>query len=230
MHRNSRPENRPIIRVLQAVNVCFARIYHRLSVHAPHRLPRTGAAILVCNHVSGVDPLLIQSVCPRVIHWMVAKEYTTLPVLSWVFRQIGAIPVERSGRDLASTRAAMRALAEGGVLGVFPEGRIETSRELLPFQTGVALMAIKTNVPIFPVYLEGTQRGREITEAVLRPCVASVTFGPEVQIDRNSTSRNVLDENTQKIENAVRDLRDKCGPTNLRYGCRTPRGRPTGGG
>src|SRR3954465_1626327 len=126
-----RPENRPIIRVLQAIDVCFARIYHRLSVRRPQQLPQTGPAILVCNHISGVDPLLIQSVCPRMISWMVAKEYTKLPVMSWMFKQIGAIPVARSGRDLPSTRSAMRALHDGRVVGVFPEGRIQTSRQLL---------------------------------------------------------------------------------------------------
>jgi 1-acyl-sn-glycerol-3-phosphate acyltransferase len=103
----------------------------------------------------------------------------------------------------------MRALASGAVLGVFPEGRIETSRELLPFQTGVALMAIKTEVPVYPAYVDGTQRGREIAEAVLRPCKASVAFGPAVEFDRTSRSREALEAATQKIMKAVSDLRDK---------------------
>jgi 1-acyl-sn-glycerol-3-phosphate acyltransferase len=194
---------------LQAVDVCFARIYHRLSVIAPQQLPRSGPAILVCNHISGVDPLLIQAVCPRLISWMVAKEYTQAWGMRWIFKEIGAIPVARTGRDLSSTRTAMRTLSDGGILGVFPEGRIETSRNLLPFQTGVALMAMKTGVPVFPACIEGTQRGREIAEAVLRPCVSSVVFGSEVAIDRTSTSREALEAATQKIANAVAVLRDK---------------------
>jgi 1-acyl-sn-glycerol-3-phosphate acyltransferase len=206
----SRPENRPIIRLLQGVDVCFARIYHRLSVQAPQRLPRNGAAILVCNHISGLDPLLIQSVCPRLITWMVAKEYMEARGLRWIFKTIESIPVERSGRDLAATRSAMRALANGAVLGIFPEGKIETSTELLPFQTGVALMAIKTGTPVFPAYMEGTQRGLEMVAAVIRPCVASIAFGPAVDFDRSSTSRAALAAATQKIETSVRDLRDKC--------------------
>ncbi len=211
-----RPENRPIIRVLQAIDVCFSRMYHRLNVRAPQQLPREGAAILVSNHISGLDPLLIQSICPRLITWMMAKEYMEIFGLRWVFKQVGIIPVQRSGRDLSSTRAAMRALAKGGLLGVFPEGRIETSRELLPFQTGVAMMAIKMRVPVFPVYVDGTQRGREIAEAVLRPCVASIAFGPEVAFERDSTSRQALEAATQKIANAIRDLRDKYRMADLR--------------
>jgi 1-acyl-sn-glycerol-3-phosphate acyltransferase len=147
---------------------------------------------------------------------MMAREYMEIFGLRWVFKQVGIIPVQRSGQDLSSTRAAMRALAKGGLLGVFPEGRIETSRELLPFQIGVAMMAIKMRVPVYPVYLDGTQRGREIAEAVLWPCVASIAFGPEVHFERDSTSREALEAATQKIANAMRDLRDKYAMTDLR--------------
>ena len=211
-----RPEDRQIIRVLRAVNICFCRIYHRLTVHSPHQLPRSGPAILVCNHVSGLDPLLVQSVCPRVITWMIAREYYEVRGLNWVFKQVGLIPVERTGRDLSATRAAMRVLAHGAVLGVFPEGRIEPTRELLPFQTGVALMAIKTKVPVFPAWVEGTQRGEGVARAVLTPCTASVAFGPAVDFDRSSTSREALDAATQKIANAVKDLRSKHAGAELR--------------
>jgi 1-acyl-sn-glycerol-3-phosphate acyltransferase len=204
---SARPENRPIIRLLQAADMCFSRIYHRLTVRAPQQLPRTGPAILVCNHVSGLDPLLIQSVCPRLITWMMAREWYHLPVLGWVFRTVEAIPVDRSGRDFAATRAALRRLEAGGVLGIFPEGRIETSDELLPFQTGVAMMAIKTGVPVYPAYLDGSQRGREIAAAVITPCTAAVAFGPPVLFDRSSTSRGALEAATEAIKSAIEQLR-----------------------
>src|SRR5205823_844364 len=104
------------IRTLRAWNFMFCRVYHRLSVLAPSRLPRTGAAIVVCNHVSALDPLLIQSACPRrVIHWMMAGEYYDVRAIGWVFKTMQTIPVERRGRDMAATRAALRALEQGKV-------------------------------------------------------------------------------------------------------------------
>src|SRR5207249_2405149 len=135
--QSPRPESRPVIRLLHAIDVCFARIYHRLTIHSPCKLPRDGPAIVVCNHTSGLDPILIQSACPRLITWMMAREWYEMRGLNWVFKTVGAIPVDRSGRDLTATRAALRALEAGQILGVFPEGRIESTRELLPFQTGV---------------------------------------------------------------------------------------------
>jgi 1-acyl-sn-glycerol-3-phosphate acyltransferase len=203
----ARPENRLPIRLLQAFDVCFARIYHRITVLSPQRLPKHGPAILICNHVSGLDPMLIQAVCPRLIVWMMAREYYEIPVLRTIFKTVEAIPVDRGGRDLAATRAALRALEAGRILGVFPEGKIETTHDLLPFQTGVALMALKANVPVYPAYLDGTQRGKAMVPAVLRRNVACVAFGPPLEYPAASTSKEVLQEVTDHYVGAVETLR-----------------------
>lgn len=200
-------ERRLLNRLAQAWNRLFARVYHDTAVLSPARLPHHGAAILVCNHISGLDPLLLQSACRRLIVWMMAREYYEIKPLRWLFKQIQAIPVERSGRDTAATRAALRSLAEGRILGIFPEGRIETDHELLPFQTGVALMAIKTGVPVYPAYLDGTQRGKEMVEAFIHSNRVRLAFGPAVKFDRSSTSKEALADATEKIRQAVARLR-----------------------
>ena len=203
----SRPEDRLAIRLLQAFDVCFARIYHRVNVLSPQRLPKHGPAILICNHVSGLDPMLIQSVCPRLIVWMMAREYYEMRGLKTIFKTVEAIPVDRAGRDLAATRAALRALEAGRILGVFPEGKIETSHDLLPFQTGVALLAIKAGVPVYPAYLDGTQRKKPMLQAFLYPSVATLAFGPQVNFPAPSTSKEVLQEATDACAAAVARLK-----------------------
>ncbi len=135
-----------------------------------------------------------------------AKEYYDLKRLGWIFRILECIPVERNGRDSGATRAALRALENGQVLGIFPEGKIETTRDLLDFQIGVALLAIKANVPVYPAYLDGTQRGKEMGEAFSRPVRAVVTFGPEVEFDRSGTSRPALEQATEKIRDSIKNL------------------------
>ena len=138
---------------------------------------------------------------------MMAREYYEIKALNWIFRQIEAIPVERSGRDLAATRAAMRALEQGRVLGVFPEGRLSTSPELLPFQTGVALMAMKTGVEVYPACLDGTQRNKAMRPAFLYPNRAVLAFGPPVALPGASSDRQGLQESTDRIRDAVLALR-----------------------
>ena len=203
-----RPEDRIPIQAMRAIDTVFARVYHALTIAAPARLPRWGGGILVCNHVSSVDPLLLQSASPqRLIIWMMAKEYMHLPVLSWCFRTLGVIPVDRGGHDASSLRAALRALRDGRILGIFPEGRInEHGDDLLPFHTGAALMAIKAGVPVYPAYQDGTQRGQDMWAACLRRQRAAVAFGPPVQFDRSSTSRENLEAATTAIRDAVAAL------------------------
>jgi 1-acyl-sn-glycerol-3-phosphate acyltransferase len=194
---------------MQCGNALFARVYHQVIVRAPERLPRTGPAILVCNHTSGLDPMLVQSALRRLVVWMMAKEYYEIHPLTMIFKAVEAIPVDRGGRDMTATRAALRALADGRILGIFPEGKIEPTRDLLPFQSGVALMAIKSKVPVYPVYLDGSQRGKEMAEAYLFRNQVVLAFGPEVQFERASTSREALDAATRSIEEAVRALKDQ---------------------
>jgi 1-acyl-sn-glycerol-3-phosphate acyltransferase len=188
---------------LQAINRIYCRGYHSIAVLTPCVLPRRGSAILVCNHISGLDPLLLQSVIPRLVTWMMAREYYDQRPIRWVFETVKAIPVERSGRDLTATRSALRALAQGRALGIFPEGKIETERNLLPFQTGVALMAIKTRAPVYPIYLEGTQRGMEMIPAFTIANHITMAFGPAVEFDRRSTEKRALESATHAIQSAV---------------------------
>jgi 1-acyl-sn-glycerol-3-phosphate acyltransferase len=197
--------------MLHLTDILFTRVYHNLTVLAPQRIPREGPAILICNHISSIDPAFLQAtVHHRLIIWMMAKEYMELPGMGWFFRTIGVIPVERSGRDTGPLRAALRELEAGHVLGIFPEGRISTTREMLPFQTGVALMAIKTGVPVLPAYIDGTQRGKEMLPAALSRNAASVTFGPEVEFDRDGgTSRQNLEQATAAMRASIERLAEQ---------------------
>ncbi len=94
------------------------------------------------------------------------------------FKLIHAIPVERSGKELSATRAALRALQEGRVVGIFPEGRIERTRELMPFEAGVAMLASRSGADVYPAYLDGTQRAEsDMLAAFTRRQSATLAFG-----------------------------------------------------
>ena len=200
------------MKVAQCSNRIFCRVYHNMRIFAPSRLPRKGPAIVVCNHASGLDPMLVQAGCRRMIVWMMASEYYQMKSLRWFYEVVNAIPVARNGRDSAATRAALRTLADGRVLGIFPEGRIETEKKLLPFQTGVAMMAIKTGVPVHPAYLDGTQRGREMVPAITRSNNVRLSFAEPITFERGHASKEVLDEATDRIKNAIIDLKRRFEP------------------
>jgi 1-acyl-sn-glycerol-3-phosphate acyltransferase len=204
-----RPEDHGSIRFLMAINRWFVHGYHHLRVHTPCPLPKVGPAILVSNHTSSLDPLIIQATTGRVIRWMMAGEYYDMKPMNLVFETIGVILVRRSGRDLAATRAAMRALESGSLLGVFPEGKIETNSDLLPFQSGIGLLALKTGAPVYPVFIDGTQRRREMLEAFVVSNDISVAFGPQMDFTGLVDRRHDIEVAAQRIRTAVRELRDQ---------------------
>ncbi|MBC7783135.1 MAG: 1-acyl-sn-glycerol-3-phosphate acyltransferase [Burkholderiales bacterium] len=195
------------IRLLQSVNRVLARVYHDVQVSGATRLPRTGAAIVISNHISSLDPLLIQSVVDRPIAWMVAREYYEAPALKWLFEGIQAIPVSRDGRDSSALRAAFRTLEAGRVLGIFPEGRIQLRPPaILPFQSGVAMIAVRSGAPVIPVYQTGTTAGLSMVRAVLLPQFVRVRFGSPIDLKAQGFGGRDLTEAAQFLQSAVHQL------------------------
>jgi 1-acyl-sn-glycerol-3-phosphate acyltransferase len=138
---------------------------------------------------------------------MMAREYYAQPGLKWLLDIVGIIPVDRSGKDLAATRAALDALKNGYVVGVFPEGKIEPTRELLPFQLGIALLAAKSGAPIYPAYIDGTQRGKEMPKAQIERQSARLSFGERIQLTRADSARDRIANATAMVHDAVDKLR-----------------------
>ena len=196
----------PIVRLAWRLDRYYIDGFHDIRQRTPCTLPDAGPAILVCNHISGLDPTVLQAISHRLITWMMAKEYFDVRAMRWFYDAVRAIPVNRSGRDLAATRTAMRVLERGRILGIFPEGRISENGSLLPFQTGVAMMAIKSDVPVIPAYIEGSMRDANMLQAFFHPHRGLVAFGPPVAFDRSDSSRHTIEAATDAIRAAVMAL------------------------
>jgi 1-acyl-sn-glycerol-3-phosphate acyltransferase len=192
-----------VVRLAWRVDRYYIGGFHDIRQVTPCTLPDEGPAILVCNHISGLDPTVLQAASHRLITWMMAKEYFDVPSMRWFYRAVRAIPVNRSRRDLAATRMALRVLERGRVLGIFPEGRIAENGSILPFQTGVAMMAIRGDVPVYPAYLHGSMRDKNMLQAFLYPQRGYITFGPAVAFDRSRTSQDAIRAATGAIQRAV---------------------------
>ena len=203
-----RDEDRASVRFLKRLVDAYINGYHNVEVVSPCQLPANEPAILVCNHVSSLDPMLIQWACSRLIVWMMAREYY-VPGSRWLFDIIRTIPVERSRRDMVATRAAMRALESGHVLGIFPEGRLAEDRKIGHFQTGVAMMALKSGVGVYPASVEGTMRDRGMLEPFFFPQRAKIAFGARVPLAGGNATREGIERATQQIHGAVCALHER---------------------
>jgi len=132
---------------------------YRLEKSGLERIPEEGAAVLVCNHVSYVDALVISAACRRPIRWVMDHRIFATPLLSFFFRTVRAIPIAPAREDPTALEQAYeriaQALANGELVGIFPEGRLTSDGEMGQFRPGVRLVLDRTPVPVVPMALSG---------------------------------------------------------------------------
>ena len=141
--------------------ICWLLIHsiYRLEKRGLENIPEHGPAVLVCNHVSFVDPLVILAASPRPIRFVMDHQIFRTPIVSFVFRTAKAIPIAPAKEDEALLNAAYDRVAEaleaGELVAIFPEGRITDTGELYPFRGGVKRIIDRTPVPVVPLALKG---------------------------------------------------------------------------
>lgn len=148
--------------LLRFVAWMASRFVYRFKVQGDEQIPTEGAAVLVCNHVSFVDAVLLMAASPRPIRFLMDHRIFKVPVLGWLFRLAKAIPIAPQKEDPAAYEAAFReavqVLREGDLLGIFPEGGITRDGQLQPFKGGVMKIieqarAHGMDVPVIPMAL-----------------------------------------------------------------------------
>jgi 1-acyl-sn-glycerol-3-phosphate acyltransferase len=165
-------------------------------------IPREGPVILAANHISNADPVLVGAwLTPRLgrrIHWLGKKEMFDWPIVGFVARNGGIVPVDRGAADVDAFRMASRVLEAGEVLMVFPEGTRSPTAELQPPKDGLAMLALRSGATIVPIGISNTDRfwpkgrpiprpGGHVTMRVGEPFKIADLLPPE--LDRKSAKR-----------------------------------------
>ncbi|MCL4222352.1 MAG: 1-acyl-sn-glycerol-3-phosphate acyltransferase [Phycisphaerales bacterium] len=167
--------------VLYRLGRAYVKLVHHLEVHGRDHIPnerRPGPLIVVANHTSGVDPLLIQAELPFAARWVMAEDMRA-PALEWFWKWQDVIFVGKPGSEAIGLRQAMRHLRNGGVVGIFPEGGIERPvRHILPFYPGLGALVRSTGASVLPVLVEGTPQVDPAWASLWRSSRSRITFGP----------------------------------------------------
>jgi len=138
--------------MLLSLGKLIARCVYRVTTRGLENLPE-GGFLLLPNHVTWVDAIVLQVACPRQIQFIVFEEIYKQPALNWFFRLIKAIPISpRHSRD--AVREAAGRIKQGEVVCIFPEGELSRSGILLKLKRGYELIAREANAPVVPVWLD----------------------------------------------------------------------------
>ncbi len=133
--------------------------FYRVDKEGLDRIPETGACVVICNHVSYVDAVVIAGCVRRPIRFVMDHRIFRVPVLSFIFRTMRTIPIASAKEDAALKERAFadvaKALAEGEIVGIFPEGALTTTGEMGAFRPGIERIVRDTPVPVVPLALSG---------------------------------------------------------------------------
>ena len=155
---------RPIVTFL--VHIVFRPTYISLE-----NIPKSGRIVLAGTHTNDFDSPLLMSCTKRVIHFL-AKESLTKGILGPAFKALGLIPVNRSIHDKGALKSAINTLEEDKVIGIFPEGTINRTDDLImPFKIGAVKMSKETNTKIVPFVITGKYKvfKKSVTIEFLKP-------------------------------------------------------------
>ncbi|MDA0810562.1 MAG: acyl-[ACP]--phospholipid O-acyltransferase [Planctomycetota bacterium] len=136
----------------------FSHLFYRIKVVGKEHVPKEGGGLLVCNHVSWLDGVLLIMMSDRPIRMLAYADYVDVPgFVGWISRTYGTIPIKADGGPkalLRSLKEARKAAEDGDLVCIFAEGALTRTGQLFPFQRGLLRIVEGTSVPVIPTYLD----------------------------------------------------------------------------
>ncbi len=182
-------------------------VYFRIKVHGLENIPTSGPIILAANHCSFLDPPLIGLGITRQVTFLAKEELFQVPLLGWWLSWIGSYPVARGKGDARILKTALRLLKEGKTLLIFPEGTRSEDGRVQTLESGLAWLALKSEVPVIPVYSADTYRLMPREARFPRPGRIRFHVGKPIQpkIDPEKDFHEQIHQLTMQIETVLKE-------------------------
>ncbi|NMA54666.1 MAG: 1-acyl-sn-glycerol-3-phosphate acyltransferase [Firmicutes bacterium] len=178
-----------------------------ITISGRDHIPARGPFILVANHQSLIDPLVLGVCIPRTIIFLAAAYLFELPFIGRIITAGGALPVNHPKGDLGTIKQALANLSTGGAIGVFPEGGVSSDGKLQPFLPGWAFLALKAGVPAIPAAISGTRRVLPVGKYVPRRFPISVVIGkPLFPSTQPRTCRQSINKLSREMAQTIAGL------------------------
>jgi 1-acyl-sn-glycerol-3-phosphate acyltransferase len=207
-------EATPFYRFAQWLASNAWRVYGSLEVRGSHHVPAAGPFLLLCNHQSNLDPILIQSVAPRPVHAMAKSTQFAVPVVGSLMRHLWSYPVRRHRVDPQAVRLSLRYLREGTGVCIYVEGERSWDGRLQKPRRGTIRLALKAGVPIVPAVITGSYEAWPRWDRRIRRHHVRITFGPPIplpHLDRRPEREAFLAEATDRIMATLRRMLEASG-------------------
>jgi 1-acyl-sn-glycerol-3-phosphate acyltransferase len=186
----------------------FCRIFTTccfdLEVHGQKHVPRHGGVLLVSNHQSYLDPVLVAVRLERPLNYIAKSELFENRHIARLLRWLNSFPVRQGAGDVGAIRETIARLEAGRALIIFPEGSRTNNGELLPIERGVSLILRRVRVPVIPVVIDGSYQAWPMNQSIFQPRKIQLTYGPAMELSGLNDKEIV-----QMIEKTLRGMLEK---------------------
>jgi 1-acyl-sn-glycerol-3-phosphate acyltransferase len=155
----------------------FFQTWIRLSAADRQHIDNSCGGLFLINHQSFLDPMVVALLLRRPVSFLARDSLFRIPVLSFILRRTYVTPISREAVRGGSIRAAVERLDAGFIVGIFPEGTRSSGNDVKRFRGGFLALARRTNLPIYPVGVAGTDHALPRGSWFIRPCRVQVVYG-----------------------------------------------------
>ena len=188
----------------------LVRLWFRYEAKYIDRVPADGAALLLINHQSHLDPILSAVWLPRPVCYVARDTLYRVPLLGWFLRNAYVIPISRTAPTTATIRAVVNRLENGFLVGVFPEGTRCRDGKLGQFQPGFLSFVRRSKVPIIPVGISGSFEAMPRGAAFVRPKKICVVYGEPIGEEEGAEEGLTRHERDQRLLEVARQRVAEC--------------------
>jgi 1-acyl-sn-glycerol-3-phosphate acyltransferase len=175
-----------------------------LKVYGRHHVPRRGGCLIVSNHQSYLDPVLIGVLLPRPMAYLSKSELFKNRYFAWLILSLHAFPIRQGKGDVGAMKELIKRLKQGYLANVFVEGTRTEDGELLPVEPGAALVIRRAGVPVVPCVIDGSFQAWPRTDKIFHAYPISVMYGPPLKVE--GLKANQI---TQLIERTLHEMFDE---------------------
>ncbi len=193
--------------VLRVVFCLFFRILFRAEIRGRENVPEHGPVILAANHMSNWDPPFLACFLSRSVSYMAKQELFRNPVFGAAITSCHAFPVKRGAADRSAIKTAIQVLKQGNCLGLFPEGTRSHGGEMHKAEAGIGLIAAKTNAPVVPAAILGTDRIMANGETFPK---LMLIYGEPMHFTGNGKSKEDLEAFSQAVMDKIAAMKENC--------------------
>ncbi|MGQ9518711.1 MAG: lysophospholipid acyltransferase family protein [Candidatus Fervidibacter sp.] len=192
-------------RLLQPFAKALAWLLFRPKVVGAENIPAKGGVLVVSNHPTYLDSILLATFAPRPFSFVAKRSLFFMPIVRTFLWLTDCVPVEQDAPDRRALRLSIQKLRGGDALVIFPEGTRSDHGKLRPFQLGPAMVAVEAQVPIVPCGLAGFYEAWKLEAPLPRPARIAIVFGKPFtpHLTNSLPKRELLELVTQRMRNEI---------------------------